>query len=143
MVAWDSVTEDKAAACFAKGFFNGLGRGCQADAPETPIADCYAQAVQAFNEGGFRWGDPRDRSLMGTTDRRKVPHGCHALLKPPPSVHDDEDGHATVLASKLQQTRQRTAAERFRRLGRTTLAAVRLRGLVRRDQHAWADTHET
>lgn len=59
VVGWRSITENKAAAAFSRGFYDALGRGCvTSGAGKVSIAEAYAAGEAAFKREGFVLGDP-------------------------------------------------------------------------------------
>lgn len=59
-MGWETVSEDKAATCFARGFYDALGAQFEGTRliRRVSIADAYAEALRAFSQGGYRVGDP-------------------------------------------------------------------------------------
>jgi hypothetical protein len=71
------VTEDKAACCFARGFYTAIGRGEYTGA--VTIGEAYDAAAALFVERGFRCGDPEPHLARGV--RRPPVHGKHMLVR--------------------------------------------------------------
>lgn len=91
VIVWDSVTRDEAAQAFGKGFYDALGRGCSAGSPKVSIEEAYRAGEEAFAEGGWGWGDPRDPAYSAVCSRPRLaarrtnppykPDGAYELLK--------------------------------------------------------------
>jgi len=60
VIGWATISEDRAAAAFSRGFYDALGRGCAGGSPSgtVSIAEAYASAEAAFRDGGFTRADP-------------------------------------------------------------------------------------
>lgn len=61
VIGWDSVTADQAAAAFAQGFYDSVGRNCArggGGGSKGDLMEAYVSAERAFLDGGFIKGNP-------------------------------------------------------------------------------------
>ena len=77
IIGWETISDDRGASCFAKGFYDALGsqyHGVRL-VRRMSIADAYEKAKQTFHQGGYRVGDPgpyRNFPRGMVTERRPV-----------------------------------------------------------------------
>ena len=61
VIGWRTSTEDKAAACFSRGFYDALARGMTAGGGgKVAIAEAFANGEEVFEQHGFVKGDPAE-----------------------------------------------------------------------------------
>ena len=77
VICWGSVTEDKAACCFARGFYTAIG--CSQRNSTVSIESAYEAAAKSFQQSGYRCGDPEPYLMSG--NRQPPVHGKHLLIK--------------------------------------------------------------
>jgi hypothetical protein len=70
VVGWSTITEDRAAAAFSRGFYDALARGLVGGGGgRVSIAEAFANGEAVFLRAGFATGDPagpQGRSVHGT-----------------------------------------------------------------------------
>ena len=85
IIGWETVTEDKGAIAFAKGFYDAIGKsysghwaggGGDVGGGLVSFADAYDAASRTFAEAGCVCGDPKP---AGGAARPDV-HGVHGML---------------------------------------------------------------
>ena len=86
VVGWSTITEDRAAAAFSRGFYDALARGLvgSGGGGHVSIAEAFANGEAVFLRAGFTTGDPAGplgRSVQGTfgmVTAVVVPHKKHS-----------------------------------------------------------------
>jgi hypothetical protein len=82
VVGWKTITEDKAAAAFSRGFYDALGRGLGGSGGKVSIAEAFASGEELFLRLGYKRGDPAGplgRAVHGDYGKMAVKRERHFI----------------------------------------------------------------
>ena len=81
VIGFSTKVESKAAAAFAKGFYKCIGEAIQNGKSDVTPKDAYNAAVKAWNDGGYRVGDPDTPKIDGTPALTKADEGKFLAIR--------------------------------------------------------------